>query len=88
MLSNESRASLTCKEAIDLLSEYLEAVCGPTVADRLEAHLRDCAPCRAYLATFRRTRELTQTVGHVEMPQEMKARLRQFLLEHLRSATH
>ena len=87
MLSKESGPSLTCKETIDLLSDYLEALCGPAVVDRLEAHLRDCAPCRAYLATFRRTRELTQTVGHVEMPQEMKARLRQFLLDHLRSAT-
>ena len=87
MLSNESRASLTCKETIELLSDYLEALCGPEVIKRLEAHLRDCAPCRAYLATFRRTRELTKTVGRVEMPPEMKARLRQFLLEHLRSAT-
>ena len=78
---------MTCKETIAILSDYLETLCGPDVIERLEAHLRDCAPCRAYLATFRRTRELTKTVGHVPMPPEMKARLRQVLLDHLRSST-
>jgi predicted anti-sigma-YlaC factor YlaD len=87
VLSKESRASLTCKETIAVLSDYLGALCGPDVIERLEAHLRDCAPCRAYLATFRRTRELTKTVGRVEMPPEMKARLRQFLLGQLSTAT-
>ena len=75
---------MTCKDTIAVLSDYLEALCDPDVVERLEAHLRDCAPCRAYLATFRRTRELTGTAGRVEMPPAMKARLRQFLLEHLR----
>ena len=78
---------MTCKETIAVLSDYLEALCGPEVVARLEAHLRDCAPCRAYLATFKRTRELTRATGRVEMPPEMKARLRQFLLQQLRSTT-
>ena len=78
---------MTCKETIALLSDYLEALCGPDAIEQLEAHLRDCAPCRAYLATFRRTRDLTRAAGMVEMPPEMKARLRQFLLERLRTAT-
>ena len=88
MLSKESCAALTCQETISVLSDYLEALCGPDVVERLEAHLRDCAPCRAYLATFRRTRELTKTVGRVEMPPEMKARLRQFLMIQLRTTTN
>jgi predicted anti-sigma-YlaC factor YlaD len=75
---------MTCKETIAVLSDYLEALCGPDVVERLEAHLRDCAPCRAYLATFKRTRELTGIAARIEMPPEMKARLRQFLLEQLR----
>jgi len=78
---------MTCKETIAVLSDYLEALCGPEVVARLEAHLRDCAPCRAYLATLKRTRELTRATGRVEMPPEMKARLRQFLLQQLRSTT-
>jgi predicted anti-sigma-YlaC factor YlaD len=75
---------MTCRETIALLSDYLDGLCGPELLARLEEHLRDCAPCRAYLATFRRTRDLTHRAGQVEMPAEMKARLRQLLLEQLR----
>ena len=77
---------MTCKETIALLSDFLDGLCGPDLAQQLEEHLRDCAPCRAYLATFRRTRDLTHRAGHVAMPPEMKSRLRQFLLDQLRAA--
>ena len=74
---------MTCKESIALLSDYLDALCGPELMAQLEEHLRDCAPCRAYLATFRRTRDLTRKAGQIAMPAEMKSRLRQFLLQKL-----
>ena len=77
---------MTCKETIALLSDYVESLCGPDLLDELEQHLRDCAPCRAYLATFRRTRDLTHHGGQVEMPLEMKSRLREFLLQKLQAA--
>jgi anti-sigma factor RsiW len=77
---------MTCQETIALLSDYLDSLCGPDLLRQLEEHLRDCPPCRAYLATFRKTRDLTHAAGRVEMPPEMKTRLRQFLLEQLRTA--
>ena len=77
---------MTCKETIAVLSDYLDALCGPELIAELEGHLRDCAPCRAYLATFRRTRDLTHRAGQVEMPPEMKSHLRQFLLRRLQTA--
>lgn len=76
--------SMTCREAIDVLADYLDQVLSPAIAARLDAHLRDCPPCLAYLKTYRRTRDLAGQAGRVEMPQELKARLRRFLLEQLR----
>ncbi|HZP37574.1 MAG TPA: zf-HC2 domain-containing protein [Methylomirabilota bacterium] len=75
---------MTCKEAIDLLADYIEASLTPELAGELEQHLRDCAPCRAYLGTYRKTRELTGQAGRVPMPEEMKQRLHRFLLDRLR----
>ena len=49
----------------------------------LERHLRDCRPCLAYLETYRKTRSLAATAERVEMPPEMKTRLRQFLRDRL-----
>jgi hypothetical protein len=79
-------AVMTCKEAIGVLAEYIEASLTPELVDELERHLRDCAPCRAYLSTYRKTRELTGEVGRAPMPEEMKQRLHRFLLDRLRRA--
>jgi anti-sigma factor RsiW len=53
------------------------------VVAALERHLADCGPCRAYLATYAKTRELGAQAQRVEMPAEMKTRLRRFLLDQL-----
>jgi predicted anti-sigma-YlaC factor YlaD len=74
---------MTCKEAIDVLGEFLEASLTSELSAALEEHLRDCAPCRAYLNTYRKTRELTGKAGRVPMPEEMKDRLRRLLLDRL-----
>jgi predicted anti-sigma-YlaC factor YlaD len=70
---------MTCREAIDVLDDYLESSLTPEVLEKLEAHLRACAPCRAYLATYERTKELAAKVNRVEMPPKVKQRLRDFL---------
>jgi anti-sigma factor RsiW len=83
MASREDTA-LTCRDAIALLADFLDAALAPADAERLEAHLAGCEPCQAYLRTYRRAVELGAAEGRVEMPAEMKARLREFLLSTLR----
>ena len=70
---------MNCREAIDVLADYLDATLTPAVLAQLEAHLRVCAPCRAYLATYKRSAELAAEVNRVEMPPEVRQRLRDFL---------
>lgn len=74
---------MTCRELIDVLADYLEQRLAGDLVAELERHLADCAPCRAYLATYAKTRALGVEAQRVEMPEEMKARLRRFLLEQL-----
>jgi predicted anti-sigma-YlaC factor YlaD len=76
---------MTCRDAIDIIADFLDQTLASDVVDKLEDHLRDCEPCRAYLNTYRRTRGLVSEAGRVEMPAELKARLRRFLLEQLGS---
>jgi predicted anti-sigma-YlaC factor YlaD len=76
---------MTCQEAIGLLADYLESTLTGAQLAQLEEHLTACDPCMAYLRTYRRTTELAARAERVEMPEEMKARLRQFLLVHLSS---
>jgi len=76
-------ARLTCQDAIALLLEYLEATLDAEVVARLEAHLAECEPWRAYLATYRRTVGVVGEAGKGPMPDELRRRLKTFLLERL-----
>jgi len=74
---------MTCRDAIDVLADFLDQTLSPDAGRELEAHLENCEACRAYLNTYRRTRGLVGQAGRVEMPAELRARLRAFLLERL-----
>jgi hypothetical protein len=70
---------LTCREAIARMSAFLGRELGPVEVARIVLHLSTCAPCRAYLRTLRATIRIAGRAADVEMPEEMKARLRRFL---------
>lgn len=74
---------LSCRQAIALLGDFLEAALGESELAELERHLAGCDPCQAYLATYRRTRELIAETERVEMPSELRSRLAEFLLRQL-----
>jgi len=77
-------AHLTCQDTIALLLEYLDATLDAEVVAQLEAHLAECEPCRAYLATYRRTVGVVGEAGKAPMPEELRRRLKTFLLDRLR----
>jgi|RhiMetdeSRZDD1v2_1073273.scaffolds.fasta_scaffold1145117_2 anti-sigma factor RsiW len=74
---------MTCQEAIAKLGEYLDAELTPVVLQQIDAHLEICAPCRAYLATYRKTTELVARLRRVDLPQDVAMRLRAFLVDHM-----
>jgi anti-sigma factor RsiW len=76
---------MSCREAIDVLADFVDGVMPAELAAELERHLAGCDPCRAYLATYRKTRALGAAAGRLEMPAEMQARLRRFLADKLRT---
>jgi anti-sigma factor RsiW len=76
---------LTCRDVIGLLLDYFEATLDEDTIALFDRHLADCAPCRAYLRTYDRSRRLVGEAGRVEMPVEMRDRLRDLLLGRLDS---
>ena len=76
-------AGLNCREAIGLFTDYLEAAHSEQEIREHEEHLAGCGPCQAYLNTYQRTKALTGKAERVAMPEEMKDRLRTFLLRAL-----
>jgi RNA polymerase sigma-70 factor, ECF subfamily len=46
---------ITCRALFARLSDYIDHQIDPGVCERLDAHLEDCAPCQAYLASLEET---------------------------------
>lgn len=77
---------MICRELIEVLDDYLDGALAPDLVRELEGHLAGCEPCGAYIATYRKTRQVGAAAARVDMPDEMKARLRRFLAEKLGGA--
>ena len=61
------RSALVCREAVELVTDYLEGALPERDRRRLEGHLSDCPHCSEYLAQIRRTLDL---LGRIE-PDEL-----------------
>jgi anti-sigma factor RsiW len=63
LLFRRRRRALVCRQAVELMTDYLEgALSGPDRA-RLEAHLARCPHCTEYLAQLR---DVVAAAGRIE----------------------
>ena len=46
---------LTCKEMVELVTDYLEGALSPTMRIRFDQHLTGCDPCIVYIDQIRQT---------------------------------
>ena len=61
------RRALVCRQAVELMTAYLDGALDQADQGRLEAHLADCPHCSEYLAQIRIT---IDALGHVD-PDEL-----------------
>lgn len=50
---------LTCKEIVELITQYLEGSMGAEARLRFERHVVTCPPCRGFLSQMRETIRLS-----------------------------
>lgn len=63
MLLRRRRRDLACREAVELVTDYLEGALSADDRARLEGHLSACPHCSEYLAQMRHTLDL---LGRIE----------------------
>jgi anti-sigma factor RsiW len=57
-----SADALTCRELVELVTEYFEGGLTPSERNRFEEHVLSCPPCRAHLQQMRATIRLLGTL--------------------------
>jgi predicted anti-sigma-YlaC factor YlaD len=71
---------MTCRELVNVITEYLEGTLGEADRVRLEAHLEACPYCRNYVDQMRET---ILTLGRLR-EESLSPRTREDLLEAFR----
>jgi anti-sigma factor RsiW len=78
------RRDMVCRQAVELVTDYLEGSLSRRDRRRFEAHIRACPNCTAYLQQIRMTIELTGTIEPDDLTPEAQSDLTE-LYRHWRS---
>jgi len=72
-------SELECRECVDLLADYIDGALPSSQAELLEWHLEGCAPCVAFVNTYRGTVDAARRLRETRLPPELQQRLIAFL---------
>jgi len=76
----ESQPSeLDCRECVELLADYVDGALPKAKAELLEWHLESCAPCVAFVNTYKGTVDAARRLRETRLPPELHQKLVAFL---------
>jgi predicted anti-sigma-YlaC factor YlaD len=75
----EGRSGCGCRDIVALLADYLDGTLDLATAKSLQAHLEGCAPCVAFVNTYKGTVKAARQLRETDIPPELKERLLSFL---------
>ena len=70
---------LACPECMDLLADYVDGVLPRAKAELLEWHMEGCAPCVAFVNTYKGTVDAARRLRETVLPPDVRQRLVAFL---------
>jgi predicted anti-sigma-YlaC factor YlaD len=68
-------AALTCREFVELVTEYLEGKLSLSEKARFDQHLAVCSYCRIYLEQMQQTLKITGKLSEEQVPVEARDEL-------------
>jgi anti-sigma factor RsiW len=66
---------VTCRQVVELMTEYLENTLSPRDRASFEEHIAGCDGCRAYLAQLRTTKRVVGKLADEPIPEPLEAEL-------------
>ena len=77
-MDSGATTDLSCRELVELVTDYLEGTLPAHERARFEAHLGECEACVAYVEQMRTTVVLAQAAGTAETVPGMDALMEAF----------
>ena len=75
MATASEEAALTCKELVEIVSDYLEGALLDGDRERFDTHLADCEGCRRYLDQMRVTIRVVGTLSEEDLDPDARDQL-------------
>jgi anti-sigma factor RsiW len=66
---------MECRRIAELLGEYFDGTLPRETRELLEWHIESCAPCVAFVNTYRGTVQAARKLSEATIPPELKQRL-------------
>ncbi|TMC72942.1 MAG: anti-sigma factor [Chloroflexi bacterium] len=66
---------MTCREVVELMTDYLEGALSAEYRAKFEDHIAGCDGCRAYLSQLRTTRMVVGKLADEPIPANIEAEL-------------
>jgi hypothetical protein len=66
---------MECRQIAELLGDYLDGSLPSQMRDLIEWHIDGCAPCVAFVNTYRGTVNAARALPEIQIPPELKKRL-------------
>jgi anti-sigma factor RsiW len=85
METDISANELTCKELVELVTEYFESALPPAELKRFEDHIAKCDWCKIYLDQMRLTVQTLGNLAEESIPPRVKEELLQAFRDWKRS---
>jgi anti-sigma factor RsiW len=70
---------LVCRDGVEMLMDYLEGTLPPADRQAIEAHVRGCPRCVAFVESYRQTPRILRAATAAALPEDLKQSLRAFL---------
>ena len=68
-------SDMECRRIAELLGDYLDGSVPKETRELIEWHIESCAPCVAFVNTYRGTINAAQKLRETTIPPELKQRL-------------
>jgi anti-sigma factor RsiW len=72
---SEGPSEIECRQIAELLGDYLDGSLPRETRELIDFHMDGCAPCVAFLNTYRGTVDAARKLPEVPIPSELKKRL-------------
>jgi hypothetical protein len=72
---SEGPSEIECRQIAELLGDYLDGSLPRATRELIDFHIDGCAPCVAFLNTYRGTVDAARKLPDVPIPSELKKRL-------------